>query len=517
MSDNCVKDEIVEKGKAGFPALYVQSYEDVKSRIDIQNAAAELKRKLFVWTLGKGLIEEGKNKGIDDTEQPIGLMPALQTIPECSIAVLRFFDEFMDDPFVFSSLSDIIYSFKQSKRMLIILTPVIKLTPHLEKEFALIENRLPDKEKLGEIISGIVESSGIPENQKPNKDQRDHLITAAMGMTSSEADNAISLSIVRPKLKKQKNLWDAKIVLEEKCQSLKKTGILEYIPATDGLNSVGGLENLKKWVRKRKNAFTDSARKFGLPQPKGILLVGPPGSGKSLSAKALSAELEMPLLKMDVGKIFGSLVGQTEANLRQAIQTAEALSPCILWVDEVEKGLSGASAGALDSGVGARLVGGLLTWMQEKTSPVFVYATANDVSALPPELLRKGRFDELWSVLLPNKSERLSIFDIHIRKRGRGSLLDSGSINLETLASKTDGFSGAEIESIIVESMYSAFDVGKDLNMLDLTDAINDTKPLSKQMPEKIKKITEWCQNRTRSANEEETTDAIKFARRLDN
>jgi SpoVK/Ycf46/Vps4 family AAA+-type ATPase len=215
----------------------------------------------------------------------------------------------------------------------------------------------------------------------------------------------------------------------------------------------------------------------------------------------------LPLLRLDMGKMFGSLVGQSEANIRMAVQVAEALSPCILLIDEVEKGMAGASAGSLDSGVGARVLGTILTWMQEKTTPVFVYATANDVTMLPPEFLRKGRFDEMFSVNLPNQKERKEILDIHIRKRHRGAIIDSGKLDIAHFANEaTEGFSGAEIEAGIVEAMYAAFDAGKDLNAFDLQESFDSTLPLSKTMKEKLDKLAAWCKDRTRPANTIEST-----------
>jgi hypothetical protein len=368
---------IFEKARAGCAAVYVVSAEDMRSQSEIKQAAKELERRMYVWTFGKGLIEIVDNARtipvpISDTELPPGLLNALaknndrghRFIEPKSIVVLRLFDHFMDDPLVQSALLDIIPEYKLTGRMIVVLTPVVKLPPHLEKEFSLIETQLPGKEKLGEVLDGIIEGSKLKGNMVPTAERRIELIESALGLTTSEAEDAMSLSMVRPRIRKSKNIWDPKIVMEEKCTALKKTGLLEYIPAPpDGLADVGGLKILKGWLAKRKNAFTIRAREFGLPPHKGIILVGPPGTGKSLTAKAASAELNMPLLRLDMGKMFGSLVGQSEANIRQAIQVAEAVAPCILWVDEIEKGTAGSNAGNLDSGVGARVMGTVLTWI----------------------------------------------------------------------------------------------------------------------------------------------------------
>lgn len=521
MAESTKKDEkpstaktVFEKARAGYAALYLVSAEDMRSQKEIQSAAADLGRTLFTWTFGKGIQQDGKKEVIPDTELPPGLMNALNGvvdpkakdkkyfIPPKSIVVLRLFDHFLDDPLVQSALLDIIPDYKMTQRMLIVLTPVSKLPVHLEKEFAFVETQLPGAQQIHDVLEGIIEGSQLKGDMVPSAKRKDELVEAALGLTTSEAENALSLSLIRPRIEKSKELWDSRIVMEEKCQALKKNGLLEYVPVSPtGLKDVGGLQELKSWMSKRKNAFTQKAKDFGLPAPKGIILVGPPGCGKSLTAKAASSELGMPLLRLDMGKMFGSLVGQSEQNMRTALQVAEAISPCILWVDEIEKGTAG-SGGSNDSGVGARVLGTILTWMQEKKSPVFVFATANDVTGIPPELLRKGRFDEMFSVDLPSKAERREILQIHINKKNRGHLITSGKIELDYFAGEpSDGFTGAEIEAAINEAMYAAFDAEKDLNKEDLIHAFDSTNPLSKTMKEKIDAIRKWCETRTRPAN----------------
>lgn len=506
---------IFEKARAGYPALYLQSSEDMRSQREIKHAVEELRkmskdandrRKLYTWTFGRGLVEDSKGATPeDDTETPPGLLEKLRNLPPRSIVILRLFHHFLEDPLVQSQLLDIIPLYKSKLQcMMIVLSPVVKIPPELEKEFTLVETQLPSKTQLLEQLDGVVEGSNLKDDLIPSPKRREELVEAALGLTTSEAENAMTLAIVRPRLAKDPNIWDPKIVLEEKCQALKKTGLLEYIPVNpDGLKQVGGLEVLKGWVRKRKAAFTEKAQAFGLPPPKGILLVGPAGCGKSLSAKAISGELGLPLLRLDMGKMFGSLVGQSEANMRQAIQVAEAIAPCILWIDEIEKGLAGSTGGSHDSGVGARVLGTILTWMQDKKSPVFVYATANDVQGLPPELLRKGRFDEMFSVDLPTIGERADIFGIHLRKKGRAKLIEKGAINVDTLAAHvSEGFTGAEIEAAIIEGMYSAFDANREVVTKDIEDALSNSKPMSKMMAEKILAIRKWCKDRTRQANQ---------------
>lgn len=518
-------NEIVEKGRAGYPAIFLQTSEDLRTLSEIKEAAKELKRKLHIWTYGKGLLEDKERATpVEDSETPQGVMQHLlastaakkgQQDSPGEIFVLRLFHHWTDEPIVQSKLLDIIPQLKISKRMIIVTSPVVKLPPEIEKEFALVESRLPGKEELLKVVDGIIQGTGLKGDMVPNSDRKEDLVEAALGLTTSEAENALTLSIVRPRMKKTPNLWDTRIVMDEKCQALKKTGLLEYIHVSDdGLSQVGGLDVLKGWVSRRKRAFSDEAKAFGLRAPRGILLVGPAGCGKSLTAKAVSGELALPLLRLDMGKMFGSLVGQSEANMRQAIQVAEAIAPCILWIDEIEKGLAGSSGGGnLDSGVGSRVLGTILTWMQEKKTPVFVYATANNVSNLPPELLRKGRFDEIFSVSLPNQSERRDILKIHLEKRGRGDLITKGTIDLDELsAAHSDMFTGAEIESVIDDAMYAAFDANRNITNEDLKTSFTETKPLAQVMPDQIEAIKRWCMNRTRSANSPEAGRGQKVA-----
>lgn len=517
------KAVITEKGKAGYPALYLVSSEDMRSQKEIKAAAEALKRKLYVWTFGKGLIEDGKRNptAIDDTQTPPAVLEHMKELPEKSIVVLRLFHHYLEDHNVQAKLIDLIPDFKVKAKMLIVLTPVQKIPPELEKEFTLVESTLPSKETLNDVLQGIVTGSSMPDEKKPSESMTKELLDAATGLTTSEAENVFALSFVRPARLKNGTVWDPRVVLEEKCAALKKTGLLEYVSTEGvGMQSVGGMKALKKWVSRRKRAFTEEAKVFGLPPPKGILMVGPPGSGKSLGAKAVSTELSLPLIRCDFGKLMGSLVGQSEANMRKAIEMAEAMSPCVFWIDEIEKALAGSSGGSMDSGVGARLLGYLLTWMQEKTSPVFVYATANDVSHLPPELLRKGRFDEMWSVLLPNEEERREILDIHLRKRGRQALMtDKRSIVLlDTFIRDTAGFSGAEIEAVVVEAMFEAFDEGEDVSFRNLQNGASHMLPLFKTMSEKIIALERWCKTRTRPANGDEsyTVTNMLGGRKLD-
>ncbi len=316
----------------------------------------------------------------------------------------------------------------------------------------------------------------------------------------------ISKSIVRNKT------FDLSTILGEKKHIIRKSGILEYYEAEAGLEGIGGLEVLKAWLQKRRHAFTSQARDFGLPLPKGILLIGVPGCGKSLTAKAVGAAWQMPLLRLDVGKIFGGLVGASEENIRKAIKTAEATAPSILWLDEMEKGFSGTgSSNMSDGGTTSRVFGTFVTWLQEKTAPVFVIATANNVHQLPPELLRKGRFDEIFFVDLPTREERKQIFEIQLRKKDR----DPGKVDLDKLVEATPEFSGSEVEQVVVSALYDAFDAlptERDLTTEQMLHSAKEIVPLAVTMQEGIAGMRDWARTRARLASLSQLSSKSPFA-----
>jgi SpoVK/Ycf46/Vps4 family AAA+-type ATPase len=408
--------------------------------------------------------------------------------------VLRDYHHYLNDPVVVRKLRDAAHALKTSRKNILFLSPVLKVPTELEKEIAVIDYKLPDKEEIREIISRITktldETGNLDIMKTPEK--REKIVEAALGLTAEEAENVFAKSLV------QQGQFDVSIVLSEKEQIIRKSGVLEYYHANEKMQEVGGLEELKKWLEKRGKAFTIEAREFGLPEPRGILLLGIPGCGKSLTAKAIAGMWQLPLLKLDVGKVFSSYVGSSEENVRRAIQTAESIAPSILWLDEIEKGFSGlGSSGMTDGGTTARVFGTFLTWLQEKATPVFVVATSNNVSQLPPELLRKGRFDEIFYVDLPSKDERKEIVKIHLEKRNR----EIENYDLDKLAGKTSGFSGSELEEVIVAGLYDAFNAGEELMQGHLEQVIETMIPLSQTMEEQIRGIRDWAKLRARRAS----------------
>jgi len=323
----------------------------------------------------------------------------------------------------------------------------------------------------------------------------ERLLQAALGLTLGEAENVFAKIIVKDERLSAEDVND---VFAEKQQIIRKSGLLEYCATDENFANVGGLGVLKDWLARRSIAFTNEARAFGLPFPRGILILGVQGCGKSLCAKAVSNLWQLPLLRFDMGRMFGSLVGSSEENVRRAIAVAESVAPAILWVDEIDKAFAGSQgSGATDGGTTARVFGTFLTWLSEKTAPVFVVATANDISQLPPELLRKGRLDEIFFVDLPSPAERREIFGIHINKRKR----DATKFDLETLVAQSGEFSGAEIEEAINSALYDAFYAKQEVTTDDVKTALSQTVPLAKTMDEQINRLRSWAEGRARNAS----------------
>jgi SpoVK/Ycf46/Vps4 family AAA+-type ATPase len=488
-SDTNMKSKIINYIRAGYPGLYLVSPEEQRVEAEIKQIAQELKYNLFFWSAVDGLVdtEKGTNNSAND---PLEALIAIKEIKEQTIILLRDFHLFLQDPnpILIRQLKDVLQEAKSKFKTLIILGCRLCLPPELERELTVVEFALPGKEELRAVLGGIMESANL-KAMEPEATEK--VIDSASGLTTIEAENAFALSMVENKQ------VDPVIVAREKAQAVKKNGILEIIETKENLESIGGLDVLKEWLLKRRNAFSQKAIEYGLPNPKGLLIIGIPGTGKSLTAKATAKVFGVPLLKLDAGRIFAGLVWQSESNLRAVIQTAEAIAPCCLWIDEVEKGFSGTkSSNATDGGTSSRVFGSFISWMQEKKAPVFVVATANDVSQLPPEMLRKGRFDELFFVDLPNQQEREAIWEIQIGKYGRAP----GDFDLVQLSRAIEGLTGSEIENAFVEALYLAFDREKEPTDLDVASVLTEFVPLSKLMAEQITGLRQWAKGRARLA-----------------
>ena len=490
---------------AGFPYIYIPSYEEERITNTIKNILEDnelikTKRKLFIWTQTDGLIsEDGK---IRDTSEPMKVLETIEKSNDEAIYLLKDFHIYFGadrmsrpDYAIIRKLRDILPVLKSSRKAIVFISSKLVIPCDMEKEISILDFELPNTEDilglLNELISGLK-----PENVNLTEEDKILLSRSALGLTMQEAENAFCRAIV---YLKGLNKDALSIIHEEKNQVVKKTGVLEFVKSDLNIDDIGGLDNLKTWLLRRNNSWSEKAKAYNLPAPKGVLITGVPGCGKSLTAKAMSAIWGLPLLKLDMGKIFGGIVGSSEENMRKAIATAEAVSPSILWVDEIEKGFSGLRSDG-DSGTSARVFGTFLTWMQEKSKPVFIIATANDISSLPPELLRKGRFDEIFFVDLPTTKEREKIFKVHIKKITKNTTI-SHEISTDDdvcreLAVASSGYVGAEIEQIVITAMYEAFYQNRGLTKKDILKAISETVPLSNTQREQILALRIWAQER---------------------
>jgi len=489
--------------KSSAALIQIVSHETLRIRAYCSQSAKDLGRDLYVWNGPQGLRKyaNGNNTWdvVDDGEQPHETLEWLvnhskeESRPDF-LLLLEDFHHFLTsaDHTSISRLrafSIAVASREVSGCSVVLSQPVPLLPVELEKEVQVMELPLPSTDDLEKLLKQA--------KQKYQIDDRDYaaspaLLEAALGLSTSEAQLAFSKSACE-----FNRLTESEIpfIIKEKEQVIRKNGHLEYFHPQASLDDIGGLDNLKSWLKRRRQSFTEDARKFGLETPRGVLLLGLPGTGKSLAAKAVANAWQLPLLRLDMGKIYGGIVGQSEANIRSALQTAEALAPSILWVDEIEKGLSGMqSSGATDGGTTSRVLGTFLTWMQEKEKPVFVVATANNIAQLPPELLRKGRVDEIFFVDLPVQADRKEILSIHLNRRER--LDDFSDADLNELAEISKGFTGAELEEAVKEAMFLAFDDSHQLGKDDVFKAIMATAPLSQTMGEMISSTREWAKGR---------------------
>lgn len=492
--------------RARNPLLWLVSSEE--PRVDgLLGEMAETHGKvLLAWSVTKGLHRLGGARAqpppCEGTEDPIAALQAIGAYGEPSLVVLKDFHPYLAEPRVVRALRELGFALKSTYTTVIVLAPVLQLPVELEKEMSVLDVPLPTFRDLAELLHGIigVVRTGGRATVDLKREEGERLVKAALGLTLHEAENAFAKAIAEDQ---RLDASDIQRVMEEKRQAIRKSGLLEYYPAEHDLYGVGGLENLKEWLGCRAAAFGAAARRFGLPEPKGLLLLGVQGCGKSLTAKAIASQWTLPLLRLDVGRIFSGLVGSSEENLRRAIRVAESAAPAVLWVDEIDKAFAGAaSSGAEDSGVSARVLGTFLTWLQEKQAAVFVVATANRVEGLPPELLRKGRFDEIFFIDLPDARERAEILNIHLRRRGR----DPAAFDVAQVSARAVNFSGAELEQVVVEGLYLAFAQGADLSTAHLLTAVTQTFPLAVTLAEEVNRIREWAARRTRPASRRPVT-----------
>ena len=467
--------------RARTPILWIRSLEE--ERVDglLEQAAQRLGgRTLLRWDFIDGL-SGAPNRSGEATRNPMAALACLDTLPpeQGALLVLRDFHRYCEDAGVCRRLRNLASSLRQAPRTLVITAPDWAIPRELEDSITLLDLPLPGAEEIRQLLSTIAGASGYP--MAPAVCEQ--LTAACHGLSEQRVRQLAARALAR---RGQLGEADLAEVLEEKRQAIAKSELLEYCPSEASPAAIGGLEALKHWLEQRHMAFSEEAMRYGLPLPRGVLLVGPQGTGKSLTAKAIAHSWSMPLLRLDVGRLFAGLVGASEARTRDMIQRAEAMAPCVLWIDEIDKGFGGDSRS--DGGTSQRVLGTVLTWMAEKTSAVFVVATANGVDKLPGELLRKGRFDEIFLLDLPSADERRSILDLQLRRRR-----PKHSITLEVLVDRTAGFSGAELEQTVIEARHLAFAEQREFGEADLIAAASQVVPLSRTAREQLEALQAWA------------------------
>ena len=466
--------------RARTPLIWIRSSEEVRVETLLSQAAVRLQSQLASWNFIDGLSGTLNAEGVG-SRQPMAMLQWLQNLDPSrpTLLLAKDFHRFCDDPGVARMLRNLETSLRSTPHNLILCSGQWTPPADLDEALTLLDLPLPDADDLRQLISSI----GLNSGSSLEPAVLDELTQACSGLSEMRVRQVAARALAR---RGSIGAEDLAEVLEEKRQAIARSEVLEFCRSDSGTEAIGGHDSLKSWLQQRHRAFSEEARRFGLPLPRGVLLVGPQGTGKSLTAKAIARSWSMPLLRLDVGRLFAGLVGASEARTRDMIQLAEAMAPCVLWIDEIEKGFGG--DGRSDGGTSQRVLANVLTWMAEKRSPVFVVATANGVDQLPPELLRKGRFDEIFLLDLPSESERNSILELHLKQRRPGVTLP-----LETVVSRCEGFSGAELEQTVIEAMHLAFAEHRELSETDLIRAASQLIPLSRTASESLERLKEWA------------------------
>jgi SpoVK/Ycf46/Vps4 family AAA+-type ATPase len=474
-----------------YPFVAVETSEEDRLEKALTDIAADLRVPFFVWTVTSGLRRAGLMNAMYDTQQPLRALNTVAAMTGETMFLMKDLQRYFGEPPVVRKLLDLAPDFKHDRRVIVFSGVKMELPAELSALTALHALELPGADELRRIVKQAVETCQRdgPVTVELAPADLDRLVERLRGFTAFEAERAVTRAILR---NRSLGVRDIETIVEIKKELLKKDGVLEYIAPEENLAEVGGFANLKTWLEKRKKAFGSEARQFGIEPPRGMLLLGVQGCGKSLVARAVAKEWGLPLLKLEAARLYDKYVGETEKNLERALQTAEQMAPCVLMIDELEKGLSYNPGGDADAGLSKRIFGRLLTWLNDRKAPVFVVATSNNISELPPELTRKGRFDEIFFVDLPNATERQQIFSVHLKKRKR----NPGLFDLSALADASNGFTGAEIEQAVVSALYTAFSKGMEVTSAIIASELSATKPLSVTRAEDVNALRQWARDR---------------------
>jgi len=478
---------------SGHRLIYLLTFEEDRAKRLIEKLAQEFKTRTISWSIARG-IDQGLSLPERDPNSALG-----DLIKEKNPAWFLFFDfhPYLGDPYLIRALRELYPILAQRKQFIFIIAPVLRIPLELEKDIVTLELPLPEASALSRLLESVI--AGVQKKRdlavKIDPDLKEKMVRAGLGLTEPEAQRVFLRALIEHPDFREEHLDS---ILFQKKQIIRQQNLLEFYQVSENLAEVGGLDLLKGWLKSRSKAFSEDARKYGLPEPRGLLLLGIQGCGKSLCAKAVSNLWKLPLLRFDTSQILGSYQAPPEVNIRRAMQLAESISPCVLWIDEIEKGFSAhLVSGKEASGAVSRAFASFLVWMQERKKPVYVIATANFITELPPELVRKGRFDDIFFVDLPKIHEREEIFAIHLKKRGREPKI----FELKILAENSEGFSGSEIEQSIISAMYEAFTEAREVNTRDIIKALSETVPLSETMEEQVEELRSWAKNRARPAS----------------
>jgi SpoVK/Ycf46/Vps4 family AAA+-type ATPase len=512
------------------PIVVMETVEEVRAVRMVRAACSALNLAAFEWSVATGLLRCGSNvgevitggnydfaphggqdsmeqnaKALYNSREPAAMLANLEGISIEAAFILKDLHRHMDDPVVIRRLRDVGQRFETNRKTIVLTAPKIEIPPELRSLVEFFELPLPDRQRLRQIIDETLVRVAKTHTLQRKLDNQglDVVAENLRGLTEEEADRAISQALVTRYALCPEIITD---VLEAKKALLKRSEMVEFVESSDSMASVGGLENLKRWLAQRRGAWEDSAREFGLEPPHGVIILGVQGCGKSLCARAVAGEWKLPLVKFDTSAVYDKYIGETEKRIRKVFQVAEGLAPCVLWIDELEKVFagSGPDSASADAGVSSRLLASFLSWMQDRKAPVFVAATCNNVTVLPPELIRKGRFDELFFVDLPNQAERKQVFSIQLAKRKR----NPEEFDLEQVAAAAKGYSGAEIDAAVQGALYAAYSEKKQVTTQSLTGALAQTVPLSITRAEEIAALREWARTRAVPASARDVASA---------
>jgi ATP-dependent 26S proteasome regulatory subunit len=469
--------------RARYPLIYVPTREEERVEAAIAHSARQQgNRGVYIWDFVDGYQGNPNDTGFGK-RNPLQALELVEKLPATvpAVFVLRDYHRFLEDVAVARKLRNLARLLKSQPKNIVILSPQITIPDDLSEVITVLEFPLPTLSEIRAELERLLTAGQITDTKMV-----DELVRSCQGLSMERIRRVLAKGIATHGSLQSE---DVELILEEKRQTIRQTQILDFYPATERISDIGGLDNLKDWLLRRGGAFSERARQYGLPHPRGLLLVGIQGTGKSLTAKAIAHHWHLPLLRLDVGRLFAGLVGESESRTRQMIQLSEALAPCVLWIDEIDKAFAGVD-GRGDAGTTSRVFGTFVTWLSEKTSPVFVVATANNIQALPPEMLRRGRFDEIFFVGLPTQEERRAIFAVHLSRLRPHNLQ---AYDLDRLAYETPDFSGAEIEQILIEAMHLGFSQNRDFTTQDILEAASQLIPLARTAQDQIQLLQDWA------------------------